>query len=159
MARTAGPSGLRISSRAAAIAPGDTSPSPNDHTDFGRVLVSAGPVTRTFTISNNGTAPLTLTGSLLVAIAGPAAADFSLVVSPTTPLAPGQATSFRVAFSPSLTGTRAATLTIANDSYHNPYDFTIQGTGTWPTYLPLVLKWNAEYRSATYPKGSKANKD
>lgn len=103
-------------------------------------------VVRTFTISNGGLANLNLTGSPLVAITGPAAADFSLVGLPTTPIAPNNTTTFHIQFSPSLTGTRVATLTIANDdSDENPYDFALQGLGTVGVastnlYLPIRIK-------------------
>ncbi|MFN8456014.1 MAG: choice-of-anchor D domain-containing protein [Anaerolineae bacterium] len=112
------------------IADSDASPSLTDGTDFGSVALG-GAITRTFTISNSGIGNLSLTGSPLVTITGLAAADFSLVVSPTTPVAGNSATPFQVRFNPSLIGTRAATITIANtDRDENLYDFAIQGTGS-----------------------------
>src|SRR5206468_1915185 len=96
------------------IADGDATPSVADHTDFGSV--SLGQVrTHVFTISNSGDANLTLSGTPPVAISGPNAGDFSVVATPTTPVGPNTTTSFEVRFSPSASGTRAATLTIAND--------------------------------------------
>ncbi|MCL4296095.1 MAG: choice-of-anchor D domain-containing protein [Anaerolineae bacterium] len=127
------------------IADGDTTPSATDHTDFGPVTLGQALI-RTFTISNSGVSNLNLTGSPLVTITGPAAVDFSLLVLPTTPIAPNNTVTFQVQFSPSLTGTRIATLSIASDdSDENPYDFTIQGVGTTTSastnlYLPLILK-------------------
>jgi hypothetical protein len=44
----------------------------------------------------------------------------------------GGTTTFTVRFDPSATGTRSATLSIANnDADENPYDFAIQGAGTY----------------------------
>ncbi|MDY0019038.1 MAG: choice-of-anchor Q domain-containing protein, partial [Anaerolineae bacterium] len=125
------------------IADGDTTPTTADHTDFGAVMAGAA-LTHTFTISNSGSADLLLTGTPLVSLTG--APAFSLVKLPTTPIAPQASTTFQVRFSPSLTTTQVATLTIANnDSDEQPYDFVIQGTGKVQTedhkiYLPLVVR-------------------
>jgi hypothetical protein len=112
------------------IANGDTTPSAGNQTDFGSVSLG-GAITRTFTISSSGTADLSLTGAPLVAMTGAAAGDFSVTVAPAASIAPGSTTPFQVRFTPSVTGTLVATLTIANDdSDENPYRFAIQGTGT-----------------------------
>ncbi len=130
---------IEVSGNNTAIAAGDSSPSPADDTDFGGVTLG-GAITHTFIISNSGTTALNLTGTPLVALAGPAAGDFSLVVSPTTLITPGGTTTFAVRFTPTVTGTRVATVTIAsNDSNENPYDFAIQG-GSRRLYLPHILK-------------------
>ncbi len=126
------------------IADNDATPSTSDDTDFGSVALG-GAITRTFTISNSGAGNLNLTGSPLVTIAGLAVLDFSLVISPTTPITPGGTTTFQVRFTPAVTGTRLVTVTIANDDPdENPYDFVIQGTGLMPTvfertYLPIIV--------------------
>jgi hypothetical protein len=129
------------------IAAGDTMPSTADHTDFGGVALGRA-ITRTFTISNTGTADLTLTGTPAVSLTGIGAGDFNMVAQPDTPVGSNTTTTFRVRFTPSVTGTRVATVTIANnDRDENPYDFVIQGLGTAATgvtfYLPLILR-NAE---------------
>ncbi len=111
------------------ITDGDNTPSLTDHTDFGNLTLGAA-LTHTFTISNLNTDNLYLTGSPLVTFTGAAASDFTVVVSPTTPVISNTTTSFQVRFTPSVTGTRAVTLSLANnDSDENPYDFAIQGTG------------------------------
>ena len=114
------------------IVAGSASPSPGNHTDFGSLLLGQA-LTRTFTISNSGISNLHLTGSPVVTITGPAAADFSVVGQPATPVAANDTTTFQVQFSPSLTGTRVATLTIASDDNENPYAFAIGGVGSVPT--------------------------
>ena len=125
------------------IADGDTSPATGDQTDFGSVTLG-GAITRTFTISNSGTADLTLTGSPVVSLTGAAAGDFSLVSQPLTSVGAGATTTFQVRFEPSATGVRAATVTIANtDGNEIPYNFAIQGVGasaSQKVYLPFVLK-------------------
>lgn len=116
------------------IANNDTTPSLTDHTDFGNVEQGQGG-TRTFTIRNTGLAPLNLTGTPLVAVSGTAAADFTITMLPSTPVAAsGGETTFEVTFLPNLRGLRSATLEIAsNDSLQPPvYRFGVQGTGTGP---------------------------
>ena len=60
-------------------------------------------------------------------------------------LAASGSTSFQVTFDPSAAGLRQTTLTIANnDADENPYDFTIQGTGTTNT-APAFTVGNLSY--------------
>jgi hypothetical protein len=115
------------------IADGDATPSAADHTDFGSADITSGSVDRVFTIANTGVDPLTLTGSPFVQITGANAADFSVTVQPSSPVAASGNTTFTVHFDPSATGLRSATISIANDDANeNPYDFAIQGTGDAP---------------------------
>ena len=98
------------------IADGDATPSTADHTDFGTTLVAGGMISRTFTISNSGNAALNLTGTPKVTIGGTNAADFSVSVQPSSPVAASSGTTtFIVVFDPSSAGTRTATLSIVND--------------------------------------------
>ncbi|MHB8893999.1 MAG: choice-of-anchor D domain-containing protein [Candidatus Geothermincolia bacterium] len=122
------------------IVDGDTTPSATDFTDFGGADVAGGTVTRTFTIQNTGTGALTLTGTPLVVVSGTNAADFTVTVLPVSPVAATTgSTTFQVRFDPSATGTRVAALSIANnDANENPYNFSIQGTGTTAPEINLV---------------------
>jgi len=66
-----------------------------------------------------------------VQISGANAADFSVAVQPSSPVAASGSATFTVHFDPSAVGLRSATISIANDDANeNPYDFAIQGTGT-----------------------------
>jgi hypothetical protein len=113
------------------ISDGDSSPSSADHTNFGGIDTDTGAIVRTFTIINNGTANLILSDTPMVAIGGTNAGDFSVTTQPSSPIIPGANTAFQVTFDPSSTGTRAATISVANnDTAKNPYNFSIQGTGT-----------------------------
>jgi CSLREA domain-containing protein len=116
------------------IADGDATPDAADHTDFGSTSISGGTVSRTFTISNGGVENLNLTGVPdKVVVGGANAADFTVTVQPTSPLAFLATTTFTVVFDPSATGPRTATLSIDNnDPNENPYNFAIQGTGAAP---------------------------
>ncbi|MCP4747358.1 MAG: choice-of-anchor D domain-containing protein, partial [Desulfobacteraceae bacterium] len=87
-------------------------------------------VEKEFTIKNNGSGQLSLSGSPLVAVSGVNAADFSVISFPDSTIAAAGSTTFTVRFDPGNTGLRSATLTIGNDdSDENPYNFSIQGMG------------------------------
>ena len=131
---------IAVTGNSIAIADGDSSPSAADHTDFGSTAVAGGTVDRTFTITNSGDAALSLSGNPRVAVSGTHAADFTVTSQPTTPVATGGGTTtFTVRFDPSASGVRTATLSLANDDAdENPYNFSIQGTGTADTTAPTV---------------------
>ncbi|MDQ1591371.1 MAG: hypothetical protein QOG71_1998, partial [Pyrinomonadaceae bacterium] len=119
---------MNVKGNNTSIADGDATPSAADHTDFGTVN-AGGTVERTFTIENTGNTALNLTGTPKVAIGGAHAADFNVTLQPTSPVNSGGMTIFTIQFTPSATGLRTATVSIANDDGdENPYDFSIQGT-------------------------------
>jgi hypothetical protein len=135
------PPEMDVQGNGSSIADGDTTPSTADHTDFGNSAVAGGSVTRTFTIQNTGSGGLNLTDNPRVTIGGTHAADFTLTSDASTPIAAAGQTTFQVTFDPSAVGLRQATISIANnDADENPYNFSIQGTGTVSIYLPIVLK-------------------
>jgi alpha-tubulin suppressor-like RCC1 family protein/DNA-binding beta-propeller fold protein YncE len=116
------------------ITNGDPSPSPADGTDFGSASGCA-PAAQSFTITNWGGAPLHLTGTPMVAVSGPQAAEFTVTQqpAPTVTNGPGGATIFRVTFTPAGLGLRTATVTITSDAFNqSPYVFAIQATGMLP---------------------------
>ncbi len=98
--------------------------------DFGNVDTLT-PSTKTFTIKNNGTAPLNLTGSSpYVTIGGIDSGLFSVTAAASTPIGAGGSTTFDIKFAPTSAGVKNATVTIANnDSTKNPYTFALTGTG------------------------------
>lgn len=109
----------------------DNSPRTADGTDFGSTDITSGTISMTFTIRNTAPGNLNLTGSPRVVIGGTHAGDFTVTAIPSTPIANGNSTTFEITFDPNATGLRSATLSIANnDSNENPYNFSIQGTGT-----------------------------
>jgi len=124
---TAGPE-IEVLGNGQVILDGDTTPNPDDHTDFGNV--TAGSVTHIFTIRNTGPDDLNLTGSPdRVVITG--SPDFTVTQQPSSLVAAyGGTTTFDITFVPSNGGTRSATVSIAsNDFDENPYNFVIRGTG------------------------------
>ena len=115
------------------IADNDNAPESADHTDFGEADITSGSVTRTFTIDNTGNTNLNLTGSPIVEISGTHASDFSVAQQPsaTTLAHDGGTLTFQITFNPDATGLREAIISIDNDDpEENPYNYSIQGTGT-----------------------------
>lgn len=116
------------------IPDGDAEPSISDDTDFGEAEVGIDTVPHLFTIYNTGSGDLSLTGVPMIEVTGTHAADFSLTVLPSSPVAGGGGTtSFEITFDPGAGGLREAEVVIANnDSDENPYNYAIQGTGITP---------------------------
>ncbi|MEJ2628662.1 MAG: choice-of-anchor D domain-containing protein, partial [bacterium] len=98
-----------------------------DSTDFGNVAVVGETVSHTFTIENNGNANLVLTGNPKVTVNSTV---FTISSQPSSPIAPGESTTFTIKFNPDITtiGDTIVTVSIDNNSSENPYDFAIQGT-------------------------------
>lgn len=118
---------INVQGNGQSIANGDTTPSTDDHTDFGSASVADGTVVRMFTIQNLGTVSLTIS---VVTTNGPHAADFSITGAPASTIAGGESTTLEITFDPSEAGIRTATVNIANnDSDESLYNFDIQGTG------------------------------
>ncbi len=125
---------IDIQGNALSIGNGDSTPSTLDDTDFGNINVPVGSNTHVFTINNLGTLPLNLTAAApYVNISGINAADFTLSMAPTTPIAAGGSTNFSIIFDPIAGGLRSALVTILNnDSNESSFTFYIQGYGATP---------------------------
>jgi len=124
------------------IADGDTTPQSADGTDFGNVDIYGGSQTHTFVIKNTGNADLTVNS------VSTDNSDFTVGGTTSGTVAPGAELSFTVTFSPSSTGTHTATITIDNnDADENPYDFVVQGTGTYSAQSDIVENATYTYTS------------
>jgi len=90
---------------------------------------------------NSGSADLLLTGTPLVSISGPDAAQFSIVAQPGSPVGPQGESHFAIAFTPAAGGQSAtATVTISsNDASRSPYTFTIEGHGGLRLYYFPIM--------------------
>ena len=106
------------------IVDGDTTPSSEDHTDFGTGVFS-----RVFTIRNTSQCELTVTA---IAVSGLNATDFSVrEISLPIIVGGGTGVTFRIDFYPGALGLRSATVQIDNsDEDEASYDFSLQATGT-----------------------------
>lgn len=112
------------------IADNDTTPSASDHSHFGEATTATETVTRTFTLTNLDSTPLTLNGSPLVTVSGSQAADFTVITAPAGSVAASGSTTFQIRFAPSANGDRTATVTIANTkSTDGTFSFAIKGKG------------------------------
>jgi hypothetical protein len=116
------------------ITTGDSSPSSADNTDFGSVEVTGGTLTRTFTITNSGTAMLNLISPVppnFVELMAPS--GFSVTKQATSPVASGGGTTtFSITFDPSSIGINTAIVSFMYDDeppFSSTFNFSIQGTG------------------------------
>ncbi len=127
---------MSITGNGVMISDNDNSPSSSDNTDFGSTAIGT-PVTKIFTITNTGTATLSLSGNPIVATTG----DFTVTSQPSvTSLTAGASTIFTVSFNPTATGTRSGTISTANNvTAKNPYNFSITGTGVAPEVPPTLI--------------------
>lgn len=95
---------------------------------FSAQTVGSSSTPRSVTVSNSGSAPLSLSALTLT---GSAAVDFarSGTCSTTTPLAAGGSCTVVFAFMPSATGARTATLTLASNASNGSAVLSLGGTG------------------------------
>ncbi|MBV9607970.1 MAG: choice-of-anchor D domain-containing protein, partial [Acidobacteria bacterium] len=94
--------------------------------DFGNVLVGTTSPVQTFTVSNGGSAPLSIT-------AINAAADYTQTNNCGSSVAAGSSCTVNVTFNPSATGARNGSITIADNAAGSPHTVTITGTGIAPS--------------------------
>ncbi|WP_428530655.1 choice-of-anchor D domain-containing protein [Pseudorhodoplanes sp.] len=104
------------------IADGKSTPSLDDHTNFGAVLKNATPVVRTFTVRNDGAATLTIS-SLTIPL------GFSLAEGLSSTIASGSFDTFQVQLDTASGGTKSGDISfITNDDDENPFSFAVSGT-------------------------------
>ncbi len=123
---------MNVTGNSTTIVDEDASASIYDHTDFGYTDIAVGTIVRTFTIQNTGTETLTLTGiTPYVVVGGADASYFTVTSAPSASIAAGGSTTFNITFDPNALREFNATLSIANnDATENPYNFSINGTGS-----------------------------
>jgi hypothetical protein len=118
------------------IADNDTTPSLNDHTDFGVVAVGGSPVYRTFTVRNVGQSALSTSG--LVVPSG-----FTVTQSLLSSIAPGASDTFTVKLNTTAAGAYSGNISFANnDANENPYNFAIKGSVNAPTAPEVEVRAN-----------------
>ena len=122
---------ITVLGNSAVIADGDYSPGTADHTDFGSVATYRGSLTRTFTIRNDGTDKLNLSGPPYVILSGLGA--FDVTQAPASTIAAGSSTTFQVTFAPTAPGIQSNNVRIISDDLDEAsYDFAIRGFGVTP---------------------------
>lgn len=94
---------------------------------FSNSLLGSTSTAETFTIKNTGSADLT---GLAISASGTESGDFILSPPAVAILAPGASTTFSIAFRPSVSGLRTATIHVAsNDADESPFDIALVGSG------------------------------
>ena len=96
---------------------------------FASQVVNAASAAQTITVSNSGTAALSISS---VAVTGTNAADFSQTNTCGTSLAVAASCTISVIFKPSAAGTRSASVAIADNAAGSPHSVTLSGTGVTP---------------------------
>lgn len=137
------------------VTEGATTLSDNGGYNFGDVdkLVPAVPLTKTFTIKNDGEVDL-----MNIAITGPtgaAAADYSVNTTGTaTNLIPGASTTYTVTFDPRRIGTRNAYISItSNDLDEATFDIPLTGVGS--IGRDILEPWTVTYGGPDAPGTSR----
>jgi hypothetical protein len=123
---------------------------------FGNQRVGTSSGNQSVTVSNTGTAPLSISS---IGITGTNSGDFSQGNDcPTVPgtLAAGGSCTIQVAFTPSATGSRTASISIADDASGSPHTAALSGTGTQPavTLTPGSLTFSGQTVGTTSPTQS-----
>lgn len=148
---------INLQGNSTTIVNGDATPTTADHTDFGSIGWGNNQ-TRTFTIQNTGTAPLSLTGTPRVALTGSSAFSVSTQPSAST-IGSSSSLTFVITYTASAAGLQTANVSIANDdSDENPYTFAIQATGTPSQASDIIANaayaYNSNIDYSAYQAGS-----
>jgi Abnormal spindle-like microcephaly-assoc'd, ASPM-SPD-2-Hydin len=118
---------------------------------FGAQAVGTTSASQSVTLTNSGTAPLTITG---ITVAGTNAADFARTTTcplgPST-LAAGANCSIGATFAPTAAGARAASIQVADNATGSPQSVALSGTGTAPavTLTPTSLTFGSQLVGTT----------
>lgn len=124
----AGPE-INVSGNAITIMDNDTTPSTADGTSFGSTVIGT-PIIKTFTIHNQGTTNLVLSGPVtLTDVSAPQ--EFVISQPAITTIPAGGSTTFTVTFNSAVAGTFTNTINIgSNDTDEALYNFNIVATAT-----------------------------
>ena len=103
---------------------------------FGNLPVDITSASQTVTLNNTGGAALSITS---ISITGANATDFAQANTCNSSVAAGGNCTIAILFTPSATGTRAASLSIADNASGDPQTVSVSGTGTHD----VILAWTA----------------
>ena len=96
---------------------------------FGRVRVGVTSPAQTVTMTNVGSAPMTISSITKEGTNPDDFADLTETCTGLNTLDPGQSCTASIAFRPTATGTRSATLTITDTAPRHPHHIALNGTG------------------------------
>lgn len=118
---------IQVTGNGEDVAAADTTPSPLTGTEFGRVVLGSGAVTRTFTVTNLGTTTLNITASK---ISSSPIGEFKLVAPLPATIAAGADATFQVSFQPTAVKRRTGTITLTtNDLDEKSFTIALGGDG------------------------------
>jgi chitodextrinase len=101
--------------------------------DFGNQSVGTTSPSRAITLTNSGSASLTVSTAT---VTGGNASDFAQTNNCVGTLAPGSGCTISATFTPSVAATRSATITIADNAPGSPHTIALVGTGTGFSITP-----------------------
>jgi hypothetical protein len=110
---------------------------------FGSQRVGTTSGTQSSTLSNTGTAALTITS---IAITGTNAADFAQTNDCPLSLPAGGSCTIQASFTPSAPGSRTASVQVGDDATGSPHSVALSGTGTQPAVglTPTSLTFSSQ---------------
>ena len=117
---------------------------------FGSQLVGTTSASQSSTLRNSGTASLTIAS---ITVVGANAGEFGQTNDCPVSLAANATCTITVTFSPSATGSRAATVQISDNAVGSPHALTLSGTGATPvpavTLSPTSLAFGSQLVGTT----------
>ena len=105
-------------------------------------MLNATSAKKTVTLTNNGTATLTISS---IAITG----DFAQTNTCSTSVAAGASCSISITSTPSAIGTRSSTLSVTDNSSGSPQTVAVSGTGTQVKLAPTTLTFGSQAVNTT----------
>lgn len=106
---------------------------------FGVITVGSSSTPQANTLTNGGTASLTISGGITIGGANPS--DFSKTTTCTATLTAGSSCTATITFTPTVTGPRTATVSITDNATGSPHTFSLIG-GPAPCNNLFVLNCN-----------------
>ena len=109
--------------------------SPTSH-NFGTLAINTTSAPSPVTLSNTGTGPMTITS---ITFTGTGASNYAQTNNCGTTVSAGANCTINVTFTPSATGSRTASLSIADDASGSPHTVSLSGTGTAVSVSPASI--------------------
>jgi len=109
--------------------------------NFGNITSETTSAAQTFTLTNGGNAPLTISG---ITLTGTNASDFADTTACGSTLAAGGSCTIAVTFTPSATGSFSGSLSVADNASGSPQVSSLTGTGTVPPDFTITATPGAQ---------------
>jgi hypothetical protein len=106
------------------------------------------------TLTNNGTAALTISG---ITVSGTNASDFAQTNTCGSSLAANASCTVSVTFKPTVAGTRSANVTVTSNAPNSPQSVALSGTGNDPS--GHINYFSDDFESGTFSKWTLGNSD